>query len=99
MYTDRVNPNFLNVFLKPHIQEKNHWEIEGNFKLTLLNQAAKSDVSNWFTDVVFDQENKLGHGSTSFVWLDHLKNGGFVKNDKILLKVELVAEKLVRSDL
>ena len=47
---------------------------------------------------MFSDKHKTGHGFPDFISMKRLKNEGFIKDNKIQLKLELVAEKLIRDD-
>lgn len=89
----------MNVYLEVHNHESTSWNVETSFKITILNQSGKSPtVSRWSTDRVFSNEDS-GWGVPDLIFMDHLKSGGFIKDNKIVLEIELIVKQLVRNDL
>lgn len=87
----------MNVYLHPNNPETTPWRVNTDFKITILNQSDKVPVSHrrrW----MFSDKHKTGHGFPDFISMKRLKNEGFIKDNKIQLKLELVAEKLIRDD-
>ena len=91
------HPNFLNVYLQPHNPDKTPWKINVDFKITVLNQAGGISVSNkrrW----AFSESRRGGYGFEDLISMKRLKRDGFIKNNKIQLKIEMVAEKMIHRD-
>lgn len=98
-YTNTFNRKFLSVFLEPYNSEKTHWEVDTEFQITLLNQAGKDHLMTKRRQHTFSDEDDEDIGFRTLKLFKDLEGEGFIKDNKIQLKVELIAEKLVRNDL
>ena len=88
----------MSVYLQPVNEEETHWEIRVEFKITLLNQSGKQNVSD-HVKWEFSRREDVGCGFTTFISNNDLLKGEFIENNKIQLELELATEELLRYDL
>ena len=94
---DKAGLKYLDIFLCCHNDEKMNWSCEVDFKLILFNHL--SGDQNRVTEYrgIFEQENDNGQGQ--FIEYSELtdEQNGFIKDDQIVVGVELTAKPVVRE--
>ena len=96
-YTSKKYVGKLNVYLVPHNPEETYWKIKTKFQITLLNQAGKDHRMSEIAYNDFSKAFSEGYGFPQLSLLKDLESAGFIKDNKIQLKVVLIAEKLHRN--
>lgn len=84
---------YLSVSLHPKCETNLNYSIDTEIKLTILNKSKKFDKFYSFKQLFKSKEN-IGYGS-NMITLNCLKTGGFMKDNKIEIKVELQINKLI----
>ena len=97
-----MDTDHLSVYLQPYNlerkrSEETRWEIKTKYKVAVLNQAGKDHQVSEELIRTFSNEKWGGAGFPRLILLEDLERGGFMKNNKIQLKVELIAGKLDRN--
>lgn len=88
----------LYITLFPHNQSDNHdWKIKTDIKIGILEQYGRANITNE-AEYTYRKE-KPNDGYSIFVDIDELHEDEFIKDDSILVFVNLKADKLIRSSL
>lgn len=90
---------FLSVFLyaKNYADASQNWSVKATYDVSIVNQSGGQKCSNSSTQD-FATKGFLGWGLSEFISIEDLRTGGYIKNDKIIVRVHLEVGEVVRIE-